>query len=213
MLTAGLAALTVTAAVAAYVHVHPGPNALDRFGFTLLAPSTNSSFFRGVTWLGTVAALVLGSLSAAAIAWFGQRQLRGRAVACLVGPAAAAAVNEFLMKPVVNRLYVGELSFASGSVVVIAGVSTAWVLAVPRKFKPPTVLLGSLVVLMMIVAVVVLRWHYPSDAIIGVPFAAGMVFLVEGAASILPKRPSGGTGPGSGRHPASLIARVPSARG
>ncbi len=211
-LTVGAAGLAVTATVAAYVHVHPGPTAIDRWGFSLLAPSPNSPFFRVVAWLGTIAALALGSIGAAMIALFRGQRLHARALACLVGPAAAAAVNGLLMKPVVHRLYVGELSFASGSVVVIAGVSTAWVLAVPRSIRPLMALLGSLAVALMIVAVVVMRWHYPTDALIGVPFAIGMVLVIDGAAGFLPNRQFGASRPGRALRPRSVTTQAPISR-
>jgi membrane-associated phospholipid phosphatase len=185
-LTVAVAAITVTAATGVFLHFHPGPNAIDRLGFTLLPSSTHSSFFRIVTWFGTAAALVIGSVSAATVAWFSAPRRRGRTLACLLGPPSAAAVNQFLIKPQVGRLYIGELSFVSGSVIVIAGVSAAWVLAAPRRLRPILSVLGFLGVVLMSVAVVVLRWHYPIDALVGALFAVGMVMMVDGATRLYP---------------------------
>jgi membrane-associated phospholipid phosphatase len=193
---AGVAAAAVTAALGAYFSLRPGPNAIDRLGFALSPASTHSTFFRAVTWLGTVPALVLGSVSAALVARCTGRRDRWRSLACLVGPPAAAVVNQFVIKPLVGRSYMGELSFASGSVTVIAGVSTAWVLAVPRRFRPAVAALGSLAVATMIIAVVVLRWHYPTDALAGAALGSGVVLMVDGATRFRPRRrPSGGRQP------------------
>jgi hypothetical protein len=179
----GVAAMIITAMFGAYLHFRPGPNAIDRLGFALLPP-TNSRFLHAVTWFGSTAALVLGSVSAAMAAWFTGRRNRWRSLACLIGPSAAVVGNQFLLKPVVGRLYEGELTFASGSVTVIAGVSTAWILAAPRRIRPVAVALGSTGVALMIVAVVALRWHYPTDALVGALFASGAVLLFDGGPRI-----------------------------
>jgi hypothetical protein len=163
----------------------------------LLPSSPNSSFFRVVTWFGTAAALVFGSLSAAIAAWCSPSRRRIQTLACLLGPACAAIVNQFLIKPKVGRLYVGELSFASGSVIVIAGVSAAWILAAPDRLRPIVIALGSLGIGLMTIAVVVLRWHYPSDALVGALFAVGMVGMVDGIARLFVSRYAGQTTNGS----------------
>jgi hypothetical protein len=185
-LTAAAAALSVTAAMAAFVHFHPGPNAIDRLGFRLLPPASASSFYRIVTWFGTVLALVLGSVSAATVAWFSSPRWRSqRSLACLIGPPTAAAINQLVIKPEVGRLYVGEFSFVSGSVAVIAGVSVAWVLGAPRRIRPIITLVGLLAVVTMSLAVVALRWHNPTDALAGALFAGGVVLLIDSATFLL----------------------------
>jgi membrane-associated phospholipid phosphatase len=186
-----------TAALGAYLHLRPGLNAVDRLGFALPQATTHSwRFFRTVTWFGTVPALVLGSLGAAMVAWFTGRRDRWRALACLLGPPIAAALDQFVLKPLVDRRYLGDYSFASGSVTVLAGVSTAWVLAVTRRTRPAAAVFGSLGVALMIGAVVALRWHYPSDALAGVGLGVGVVLTVDGAAHILAGRRAGGNAPG-----------------
>jgi hypothetical protein len=180
----GLAAVTVTAAIGVVLHAHPGPNAVDRLGFTLLPASPNSGFFHVVTWLGSVTALVIGSVGAALVAWFTGPRDRGRVLACLVSPAAATVANQLLLKPIVARLYVGEISFTSGSVTVIAAISAVWLLAIPRRMRPTTTVFGIATVSVVIVAVVALQWHYPTDALAGALFGLGMVLLVDGAIGI-----------------------------
>ncbi len=196
-MTVGVAAVATTAALGAYLHLRPGLNAVDRLGFALPPASTHWwHFFRGVTRFGTWPALAVGSVSAAIVAWYTGRRDRGRALACLIGPPAAAVLDQFVIKPLVGRLYQGELSFASGSVTVIAAVGTAWVLAVPRRFRPAAAVLASLSVALMIVAVIALRWHYPTDALAGVVLGVGVVLIVDRAAHSLPGLQSGGNAVG-----------------
>ena len=186
-MTVGVAAVATTAALGAYLHLRPGLNAVDRLGFALPPASTHWwHFFRVVTRFGTWPALAVGSVSAAMVAWYTGRRDRWRALACLIGPPAAAVLDQFVIKPLVGRLYQGELSFASGSVTVIAAVGTAWVLAVPRRFRPAAAVVGSLSVALMIVAVIALRWHYPTDALAGVVLGVGVVLMVDRAAHSLP---------------------------
>jgi hypothetical protein len=191
----GLTALAATAVIGAFLHIRPGPNPLDHLGFAVIRPETSSRLFHDVTWFGTLAPLLVGSAGAAFVACFTGVRDRWRALACLIAPPLAAIVNEFCLKPAVSRLYQGELSFASGSVVVVAAVSAAWVLAVPRVLRVVTATLGLLAVVMMVFAVVALQWHYPSDALSGALFAVGMVVLVDGAAHVLSRRPTAAGGP------------------
>ncbi len=193
----GVAAVATTAALGAYLHLRPGLNAVDSLGFALPPASTHWwHFFRVVTRFGTWPGLAVGSVSAAMVAWYTGRRDRWRALACLIGPPAAAVLDQFVIKPLVGRLYQGELSFASGSVTVIAAVGTAWVLAVPRRFRPAAAVVGSLSVALMIVAVIALRWHYPTDALAGVVLGVGVVLMVDRAAHSLPARQSGGNAVG-----------------
>ena len=153
---------------------------MDRAGLQLLPALTHASQFRVVTSLGTAPALALGSIGAALVAWRTWPEDRGRVVACLVGPFAAAALDELVVKPVVGRRYLGELSFASGHVTAVSAVVTAWALAVPRWARPLAVGIGTVLVVLMVLAVVALRWHYASDALAGIVFGSGVVLLVAG---------------------------------
>ena len=175
----------------------PVSTLVDRLGFTLPPASTHWwGFFRGVTRFGTWPALAVGSVSAAIVARYTGPRDRWRALACLIGPPAAGVLDQFVIKPLVGRLYQGELSFASGSVTVIAAVGTAWVLAVPRRFRPAAAVVGSLGVALMIVAVIALRWHYPTDALAGIVLGVGVVLMVDSAAHSLPGLQSSGNAVG-----------------
>ena len=153
-----------------------------------------------MTRFGTWPALAVGSVSAATVARFTGRRDRWRALACLLGPPAAAVLDQFVIKPLVGRLFQGELSFASGSVTVIAALGTAWVLAVPRRFRVAAAVVGSLGVAIMIVAVIALRWHYPTDALAGIVLGVGVVLVVDSAAHSLRERRPGGNAIGHEAH-------------
>jgi membrane-associated phospholipid phosphatase len=105
---------------------------------------------------------------------------RRRAVACLVGPAMATVLVEWVVKPAVGRHYLGVLSFPSGSVTVVASLAAAWTLAVPGWTRWPVAAVGVVLTGSMTVAVIALRWHYPSDALAGAAFGVGMVLLLDG---------------------------------
>ena len=162
-----------------------------------------------MTRFGTWPALAVGSVSAAMVARYTGRRDRWRALACLIGPPAAAVLDQFVIKPLVGRLYQGELSFASGSVTVIAAVGTAWVLAVPRRFRVAAAVVGSLSVALMIVAVIALRWHYPTDALAGIVLGVGVVLMVDSAAHSLPGRQSGGNAVGRANRTVSQQRSAP----
>jgi membrane-associated phospholipid phosphatase len=155
---------------------YPGPNALDRWGFLALPPAVHSAFFIRFTDLGSSIVLVGGSILAAVVV---VGRDRWRAGACLVGPIVATVVVEWIVKPVVGRRYAGVLSFPSGSMTVVASLATAWALAVPRKLLPVVLVAGLVVVVLMGCAVVGLRWHYPSDALVGVSFGTGVVLTLD----------------------------------
>lgn len=166
---------TLIAGVA--LHRFRGPTALDRFGFTLLAPVKHSGLLLRITELGDLPVLLIGSVTAALVA-FGRD--RRRALACLCGPPIAALLVEWALKPLVGRRYFEVLTFPSGSVTVIAALATAWVLAVSGWLRWVVGAVGAAVVAAMSVAVVALRWHYPTDAAGGAAFGVGLVLLADG---------------------------------
>lgn len=161
---------------------YPGPNGLDRWGFSMLKPSLHSTFLLRVSDLGSLAALAAGSLLAALVVVGRDRR---RAAVCLVGPLMAAVLVELVLKPVVGRRYIGVLCFPSGTVTVVAALAAVWVLAVPYWLRWATVVLSTIVVGLMMVAVIGLRWHYPSDALAGVAFGVGVILCLDGALHLI----------------------------
>ena len=77
-------------------------------------------------------------------------------------------------------------SHPSGSTVGAAALATAAVLATPSRWRPVTAVVATLFSLWMAVAVIALRWHFPSDALAGVAFGVGVVVLVDGLGGGLP---------------------------
>ena len=74
------------------------------------------------------------------------------------------------------------------AVAVVAALATAWVLAVPGWLRVAVAAAGSVVVVAMTVAVVALRWHYPSDALAGAAFGVGVVLAVDGVLQMVGAR-------------------------
>jgi len=176
-LVAGVVLLAVSLVAALIVYRFPGPNALDRWGFRLFPVARRSSWMTSVTEAGTLPVLVLGSALAAVVVL---PRDRWRALACLVGPAAASATVEWIVKPAVDRHLAGALTFPSGHVTVVASLGTAWVLAVPHWLRLPTAAVAAVAVTLMAVSVVKLGWHYPSDTFAGASFGAGIVLTFDG---------------------------------
>jgi membrane-associated phospholipid phosphatase len=166
---------TLLAALA--VRADRSPNMLDRFGFAHLPVATHSAFWLRITDLGSFAALVVGSLLAALVVV--GRDPR-RALACLCAPSIAAAMVDWVVKPEVGRYYLDVLSFPSGSMTVVAAVATAWTLAVPARLRWAVAAVGVAAIALTGIAVVAVRWHYPSDALAGAAFGVGLVLLLDG---------------------------------
>ena len=92
----------------------------------------------------------------------------------------AAVLVELALKPLVGRHFEGVLSYPSGNVTDVAAVATALALAVPRRSRVAVVVLGAATTGAMAVAVIGLRWHYPTDALGGAAFGVGVVLTVDG---------------------------------
>jgi membrane-associated phospholipid phosphatase len=179
---AGAALLGLSIIGAAVVHRYPGINGLDRSGFSVIARSPGSTALLRITDLGSPPALVIGTVVAALVA---ATYDRWRAVACLAGPVVTAVLVEYVLKPVVGRHYLGVLSYPSGNVADVAAVATALSVAVPRWIRPVVIVAGTMAVGLMTVAVIGLRWHYPSDALAGGVLGVAVVLLADGLAHLL----------------------------
>jgi membrane-associated phospholipid phosphatase len=172
-----------------YFMVRPGPVVLDPWLFAALRPVHHSGFLVTVTRLGSP--FVVAAAGAAGFLATLRRN-RPRAVALLVGPVAAVAVCDWVMKPIVHRTYAGVVSFPSGTVTAVAAVATVAVLATPDPWRAVVAALGGTVTVLEAMAVVALRWHYPTDALAGLAVGAGVVLLSDCAAR--------GLAAGRGRH-------------
>jgi membrane-associated phospholipid phosphatase len=184
-LIAGIILLSWSAVAAVLVHVDPTPNKLDAWGFAALSSEFHDPALLRIADLRTTAVLVVGS-ALAGLTVVGRD--RWRAVACLAGPLAAAVLVEWCMKPLVGRRFDTVLDYPSGSVTVVAALATSWSLAVPRRIRWAVMAAGSAVTAMMIVAVIRLRWHYPTDALAGAIVGVGVVLTLDGALQVVRAR-------------------------
>ena len=167
--------LTVLAAL--LLRWRSGPNFIDTWGSSLVHPAPHNSTWVHITQIRSTSFLVAGSILAAVVVI---ARDRWRALACLITPTLAVLLTEYFLKPVIARRYEQVLTFPSGSTTVVAAVAMAWIIAVPRWIRPVVVIIGAFVVGLECMAVVALQWHFPSDAIGGAVFGAGMVLLVDG---------------------------------
>jgi membrane-associated phospholipid phosphatase len=177
------AALVLLAAIGGvYFSFRPASGAVDSW---FVVPDTKGSWFTDVVSLRYPAVIVVGAVLAAVVCF---RQDRSRALACFIGPPLALLACELVAKPLVGRTLGGSLSYPSGSAVGAAALATAAVLATPARWRTVTIVVASLYGLWMAVAVVALRWHYPTDAMAGLAFGVGVVLVVDGTAGLVARR-------------------------
>jgi membrane-associated phospholipid phosphatase len=155
---------------------HPWPNRLDRFGYRLLPANPFSNLAHGLAGLGSTTALIVGVV---AVFFIGVRRDWVRAVACAAAPVIAVLIVQEIAKPLVDRHIGGGLSYPSGTVAAAAAVATALTLVMPAKLRLPVGVLGLVAVLGAGAGVIVLRWHYPTDALGGIGVGVGSVLLID----------------------------------
>lgn len=117
------------------------------------------------------AVLVVGCLVA--------RRLNGAVLAALAVPLAIG-LNEYVLKPLVDRRYLGSLVYPSGhTAAVVTLAATLTVLALGsgrwRRLALVVVVLAWADTLVVVMAVIALRWHYFSDTVGGAALAVGVV--------------------------------------
>ena len=100
-----------------------------------------------------------------------------RAFACAAAPIVAVEVVEHIAKPMVGReIGGGSFTYPSGTVTAVAALAAAVFLVSPRLVRPLSALAGAAVVAAVGWAVLVLRWHYPTDVIGGLWWEAAPFF-------------------------------------
>jgi membrane-associated phospholipid phosphatase len=169
------------AILAGFVFVHrPWPNRVDAIGFRLLPTDLSSEWAADVAHLGSLTVLIAGAAVLSVVAAISRNWMR--ALSCLIAPIAAVLIVQTVAKPLVGRHFEGTsaLSYPSGTVTAVAALAAATLLVVPRFAKPLVAVVGGAVIVMVCAAVVVLRWHYPTDALGGVCVGAGAVFAIDG---------------------------------
>jgi len=156
----------------------PWPNRLDAIGFRILPADPTSPLAADVARLGSLTVLVAGVAALCVVAAVSRNWLR--ALSCLVAPIAAVLIVETVAKPLVGRHIGGAFSYPSGTVTAVAALAAAAFLVTPGLAKAFTAVAGGVVVAAVCAAVVVLGWHFPTDALGGVCVGAGAVFVVDG---------------------------------
>lgn len=168
------------ATLAGLVFVHrPWPNRVDTIGLRFLPANSSSGWAVDVAHLGSFSVLIVVAAVLCVVAALSRNWMR--ALSCLIAPIAAVLIVQTVAKPLVGRHFEGtSLSYPSGTVTAVAALAAAAFLVVPRFAKPLVAVAGGVVVVAVCAAVVVLRWHYPTDALGGVCVGAGAVFAVDG---------------------------------
>ena len=175
----GAALVVVVVVVGAVVADRTAGGPVDRWFLEPRCPASAGRWFTSVTWLRYPAVTVAGSVVAAAVVF--RRDLPGGGLPRSARPLALLT-SELVLKPAVGRTLGGVYSYPSGSTVGAAALATVAVLAVPPRWRTATLVVAVVFALWMSVAVVSLRWHYPTDALAGLAYGVGVVLVADGAA-------------------------------
>ena len=137
-----------------------------------------------LAWPGTITPALVLVVAVAAVCLLTGR-LNGALLAAVAVPAATG-LDEALLKPLVDRTYLGSLAYPSGHVTTDAALAAALsiVLLVPPQqagTRLPRILLAALawaVTVVVAVAVMSLRWHYFTDTLAGAAVGTGTAALL-----------------------------------
>jgi membrane-associated phospholipid phosphatase len=173
----GFACLAAAALAGLFFAKRPGPNRVDAAGYFYLPSDPNSHLANALVRLGSKPVLIIGVIVVFLVALFRDWV---RAFACAAAPIVAVEVVEHIAKPMVGReIGTGSFTYPSGTVAAIAALSTAVFLVAPRLARPAAALAGVVAVTGTGIAVLVLRWHYPTDVAGGVWVGSGAVFTID----------------------------------
>lgn len=175
---AGILAL-LAAGVVGLVFVHrPRPNGLDSWVNRQLNANYSSPWSHHLTALGSMPALVLGILVLFGVGlasdWL-------RAAASASAPLAAVVIVDKVAKPLGMHLGLDRNgTYPSGTVACVIALSVGAVLVAPKIAKLAVAVLGAVATVAVCIAVVVLRWHYPTDAAGGLAVGIGAALAIDG---------------------------------
>ena len=160
----------------------PGPNRVDAAGYFYVPSDPGSHLANELVRTGSLPVLLAGVAVIFLVAIFRDWV---RALACAAAPIIAVEVVEHIAKPMVGReIGAGSFTYPSGTVAVVAALTAAVFLVTPRLIRPLSAVIGAFVVIGVGWAVLVLRWHYPTDVLGGVCVGAGAVFFIDALAHL-----------------------------
>jgi membrane-associated phospholipid phosphatase len=181
-LVLGTALLAVAGLAGLFFVRRPWPNRVDALGYRLLPANYGSGWAHALTQIGSVSGVLIGVVVLMVV---GLTQDWVRAMVCAVAPIGAVLVVDQVAKPLIGRHIGGAVgSYPSGTVTAVAALATGAVLVAPRVCKAATTVLSVLVVVGICAAVVVLRWHYPTDALGGACVGIGAVLFLDALAHL-----------------------------
>jgi undecaprenyl-diphosphatase len=179
-----LVAIAVAVLVVLALRYHDGRSA-GRFDRAVDGWFTAHVDYRTALWFADLGngpvVLLLVMLAAAGCLWL--RWVRGALLVALA-PAAAAAVTEWVVKPLVHRTKDGWLAYPSGHTSGFGALALAVVLlvlgqrALSRAVRVTVVVIASLLLLACMLGLIASDYHYATDVIGGLCVAVVCVVVV-----------------------------------
>lgn len=175
--------LLVLAALAGLFFVgRPGPNRIDAWGYQLFPADHWTRWAHDLTQIGSLTGVLIGIVVLVVV---GLARDWVRALVCAVAPVGAVLIVDQVAKPLINRHLDGVVgSYPSGTVTAVAALAAGAVLVAPRIARAVTAVLAAGLVVGIGAAVVILRWHYPTDALGGACVGVGAVFFLDALAHL-----------------------------
>ncbi len=138
--------------------------------------------------LPQVAMLVVACLMA--LHW-GRPRHAIAAVALVAGANLTTQVLKVVLahpryQPILGYQQIPFDAFPSGHATATMSMALAFMLVVPRSWRPVTMMIGACVVCAVCCSVVILDWHYPSDIVGGLLVATGWCFAVVAGLRVSP---------------------------
>ncbi|MGO9344335.1 MAG: phosphatase PAP2 family protein [Acidimicrobiales bacterium] len=179
----GIALYALVAIGGVYFASYPAPTPLDRLADRILPVEYSVHWLAYITDLGRPRFAIPVVVICAVIAFLWDRR---RAITCLVAPAAAIGITEYLAKPAVGRLYGGSLSYPSGHMTSVAALVAVFVLAVPPRWRWVALVLGAVLDVIVGVTLILLRWHYLTDVVAGLAVSVATTLIIDTVLHLLP---------------------------
>ena len=181
-LLSGVALLAAAALAGLLLAKRPGQNRVDAAGYFYLPSDTSSHLANELVKVGSLPVLLAGIVVIFASTIFRDWV---RALACAAAPIVSVEVVEHIAKPMVGReIGAGSFTYPSGTLAAVAALAAAVFVVSPRLLRPLSTLAGALAVAGVGWAVLVLRWHYPTDVLGGIWVGSGSVFFIDALAHL-----------------------------